>query len=67
VVSFYHESEKTMNDKQIIDGILRLIGHNPELMQQFAEGLGIDEDELGIFIDEVEFPVVGRNTKNKQR
>jgi hypothetical protein len=29
-------------------------------MHQFAEGLGIDEDELGTFIDEVEFPVVGR-------
>ena len=49
-----------MNDLQIIDGILRIIGRDTELTEQFANGLGIDVDTLNDFIDTVEFPVIGR-------
>ena len=45
-----------MTDQEIIEGILRIIGRDSELLTQFADGLEIDEDELGEFIDEGEFP-----------
>lgn len=48
----------------ITEGILRLIGRDEGLLEQFAKGLGITTDELGEYIDTVEFPVIGKKDKH---
>ena len=54
-----------MNDQEITEGLLRLIGRaDDEFQEQIADGIGCSFDELLDYIDYVEFPVIGR--KNKQ-
>jgi hypothetical protein len=53
-----------MNDNEIIDKILKIIGRDDELMTQFSTAIGIDEEDLGDFIDNVEFPIIGRKNRH---
>ena len=49
-----------MNDIEITEGILKIIGRDDELLEQFANGLGITVDQLADYIDHVKFPMTTR-------
>ncbi len=55
-----------MKDTEILEGILRIIGRDDGLMKQFANGLGIEKNELGEFIANVEFPMVSIGLKKSE-
>lgn len=52
------------NFAEITEGILRIIGKDEGLQEQFAKGLGIEVEQLQDYLDRVEFPVVGEKNKH---
>lgn len=50
------------NYAEITENLLRIIAKDNALMEQFANGLEIDLETFEDYIDNVEFPIVGRKT-----
>ena len=48
---------------EITENLLKTIARNEELSSILATTLGLSDDEFGLYIDTVEFPVIGRKTK----
>ncbi len=52
-----------MDYQQITEALLRTIAHDKKLIDQFAKAIGIEREEFEDYIDNVEFPVIGRKTE----
>jgi hypothetical protein len=56
-------NKRRMDYQQITEALLRTIARDEKLIDQFAKAVGIEREEFEDYLDNVEFPVIGRKTE----